>query len=94
MGSLSANFNNHRRSSKNISVQDVRPVLVSGGDIDGPIAFPYLLFNNISCSLNASGEVSLGDHIGTKPVNRERIFRSFAWCKGAIVTRSSASLYV
>ena len=39
-------------------VQDVRPVLVSGGDIDGLIAFPNLLFNNISRLLNASDDVS------------------------------------
>lgn len=94
MGSLSANSTNHWRSRKNILVQDVRPVLVSGGDIDGLIAFPNLLFNNISRSLNASGDVSLGDHMGTKPVNHERIIRQFALCKGAIVTGSSIDLFV
>ena len=93
MGGLSGNSTNHWCSSKNILVQDVRPVLVSGGDIDGLIAFPNLLFNNISRPLNASDDVSPGDHIGTKPVNRERIIRQFALCKGAFVTRSSIDLY-
>ena len=69
-------------------------MLVSGGDIDGLIAFPNLLFNNISRPLNGSDDVSPGDHIGTKAVNRERIIRQFALCKGAIVTRSSIDLYV
>ena len=58
MGSLSAYSTNHWRSIKKILVQDVRPVLVSGGDIDGLIAFPNLLFNNISRLLNASDDVS------------------------------------
>ena len=93
MGSLSANSTNHWRSRKNILVQDVRPVLVSGGDIDGSVAFPNRLFNNFSRPLNASDDVSPGDHIGTKPVDRERIIRQLVLCKGAFVTRSSIDLY-
>ena len=81
MGSLLANSTNHWRPRKNILVQDVRPVLVSGGDIDGLIAFPNLLFNNISRPLNASDDVSPGDHIGTKPVNRERIIANLRCVK-------------